>query len=89
MVAAVHSMNGNGVNGSSPLDDYLDLLEAARQIGIHPQSLRRITRKPKRGIVPIPHQVWRGKILFKRATVEMLKANYNGRPGHKPSPLLI
>ena len=29
----------------SPFDEYLDLVEAARELGIHPQSLRRLIKQ--------------------------------------------
>ena len=32
---------------TTPFDDYLDLVESARELSIHPQSLRRLIKQKK------------------------------------------
>jgi len=44
----------------SPFDEYLDLVEAARELGIHPQSLRRLIKQGR-----VPATLFAGKYLFK------------------------
>ena len=40
----------------TPFDNYLDLVEAARELAIHPQSLRRLIKQKK-----IPATLFAGK----------------------------
>jgi excisionase family DNA binding protein len=61
-----------------PFDNYLDLVEAARVLGIHPQSLRRLIKQKK-----VPALVFAGKYLIERDKLEMFKTNYDPRPGRK------
>ncbi len=42
-------------------DNYLDLVEAARTLGIHPQSLRRLIKQKK-----VPALLFAGKYLIER-----------------------
>lgn len=65
-------------------DQYLDLIEAARELGIHPQSLRRLI---KRNLVPA--QQFAGKYLIERTALEVFKANYDPRPGRKRAQKLF
>ncbi len=67
-----------------PFDDYLDLAECARELGIHSQSLRRLIKQKK-----IPATLFGGKYLIKRETLEMFKSNYDPRPGRKPLRRLL
>jgi excisionase family DNA binding protein len=69
---------------NSPFEDYLDLVEAARELGIHPQSLRRLIKQKK-----IPAVLFAGKYLIERDKLEMFKANYDPRPGRKPIRRLL
>ena len=46
---------------SSPFDNYLDLVEAARVLGIHPQSLRRLIKQKK-----VPAVLFAGTYLIVR-----------------------
>ena len=62
----------------SPFDSYLDLVEAARLLGIHPQSLRRLIKQQK-----VPAMLFAGKYLIVRDKLEMFKHNYDPRPGRK------
>ncbi len=68
----------------SPFDDYFDLVEAARDLQIHPQSLRRLIKQKK-----IPAMLFAGKYLIERDKLEMFKANYDPRPGRKPVSRLL
>jgi excisionase family DNA binding protein len=68
----------------SPFDDYFDLVEAARELGIHPQSLRRLIKQKR-----IPATMFAGKYLIERDKLEMFKANYDPRPGRKPIRRLL
>lgn len=68
----------------SPFDDYLDLVEAARFLSIHPQSLRRLIKQKK-----LPAVLFAGKYLIQRDKLEMFKANYDPRPGRKPDRRLL
>jgi excisionase family DNA binding protein len=61
-----------------PFDNYLDLVEAARALGIHPQSLRRLIKQKK-----VPAILFAGKYLIERDKLEMFKSSYDPRPGRK------
>ncbi len=67
-----------------PFDNYVDLVEAARQLNIHPQSLRRLIKQKK-----VPAVLFGGKYLIERDKLEMFKANYDRRPGRKAIHRLI
>jgi len=69
---------------NAPFDDYLDLVEAARALNIHPQSLRRLIKQKK-----VPAILFAGKYLIQRDKLEMFKANYDPRPGRKPLRRLL
>jgi len=69
---------------NAPFDDYLDLVEAARTLNIHPQSLRRLIKQKK-----VPAILFAGKYLIQRDKLEMFKANYDPRPGRKPLRRLL
>lgn len=61
-----------------PFEDYLDLVEAARNLNIHPQSLRRLIKQKK-----VPAVLFAGKYLIRRTELEQFKSNYDPRPGRK------
>ena len=63
---------------TEPFDNYLDLVEAARVLSIHPQSLRRLIKQKK-----MPAILFACKYLIERDKLEMFKANYDSRPGRK------
>jgi len=69
---------------TEPFDNYLDLVEAARILNIHPQSLRRLIKQRK-----IPALIFAGKYLIARDKLEMFKSNYDPRPGRKPIRRLL
>ncbi len=69
---------------SQPFDNFLDLVEAARELNIHPQSLRRLIKQKK-----VPALIFAGKYLIERDKLEMFKTNYDPRPGRKPLRRLL
>ena len=68
----------------SPFDEYFDLVEAARELGIHPQSLRRLIKQGK-----VPATLFAGKYLIERDKLDMFKSSYDPRPGRKPIRRLL
>ena len=68
----------------SLFDDYLDLVEAARELGIHPQSLRRLLKKTR-----VPATMFAGKYLIERDKLNIFKSSYDPRPGRKPIRRLL
>ena len=68
----------------SPFDEYLDLVEAARELGIHPQSLRRLIKQGR-----VPATLFAGKYLIERDKLDMFKSSYDPRPGRKPIRRLL
>jgi len=69
---------------TEPFDNYLDLVEAARELNIHPQSLRRLIKQRK-----VPALIFAGKYLIERDKLQMFKSNYDPRPGRKPIRRLL
>ena len=66
------------------MERYLTLLEAAAELGVHPDSLRRIT---VRGRVPGAVK-WRGKQwLFDRDALFQFASTYRASPGRPPRGL--
>ena len=61
-----------------PFDNYLDLVDAARTLNIHPQSLRRLIKQKK-----VPAVLFAGKYLIERTSLEQFKSSYDPRPGRK------
>lgn len=77
---ATSAMRDGGVNDpNDPFENFLDLVEAARILSIHPQSLRRLIKLGK-----VPAKLFAGKYLIERDKLEMFKSNYDPRPGRKP-----
>jgi excisionase family DNA binding protein len=68
----------------SPFDEYLDLVEAARELGIHPQSLRRLIKQGR-----VPATLFAGKYLIERDKLDIFKSSYDPRPGRKPIRRLL
>lgn len=79
--------------GTSPIEgvetlvlpDYLDLVDAARIVKLHPQSLRRLV---KAGIVPGVH-FWQGKYVFHVPALRQFASAYDPRPGPKQPRRLL
>ena len=68
-------------------EGYVDILEAARMLGIHPQSVRRLI---KRGIIPasllLIGEGESKKWFIKKRDLEKFAANYNPQPGKYGKP---
>lgn len=77
-------LRGNVPVPDSPFDNYLDLVEAARELGIHPQSLRRLIKQGR-----VPATLFAGKYLIERDKLDMFKSSYDPRPGRKPIRRLL
>ena len=64
-------------------EGYVDVLEAARILKIHPMTLRRwISRQRVPGVIKVF-----GKYLIRKVELEQFAANYDGRIGrHRRKP---
>lgn len=60
-------------------DDYYNLIDAARVLGVHPQSLRRIIHAKK-----LKAEKVFGAYLINKQVLEDFKVRYDPRPGRKP-----
>ncbi len=67
-----------------PFDGWSDLVEAARELQIHPQSLRRLIKQGR-----VPATMFGGKYMIERDKLDMFKTNYDRRPGRKRSARLM
>ncbi len=67
-----------------PFDNYLDVLEAAHALGIHPQTVRRLIKRRR-----LPAVMFAGKYLIPRDRLEVFKAAYDPRPGRKFLPTVL
>lgn len=65
-----------------PLEQVLPLLEAARELDIHPDSLRKLANQGK---VPGARK-WAKRWVFDRAQLLTFKRTYRGTPGRSPKP---
>ena len=67
---------------TDPFANWVDLIEAARELGIHPQSLRRLIKQGR-----VPAIMFAGKYLMRRDWLVAFKAAYGPRPGRKPGAM--
>lgn len=65
---------------TDPLDQVCTLLEAARELDIHPDSLRKLAN---RGSVPGARK-WAKRWVFDRARLREFKGTYRNVPGRPP-----
>lgn len=65
-------------------EEWVNLVEAARMIGIHAQSLRRLVKQKK-----IAGTLFAGRYLFRREDVDRFRESYDPRPGRKPMRRLL
>lgn len=65
-------------------EDYLDLVQAAQVLGIHPQSLRRLIKAGN-----VPARMFAGKYLIEKSALNQFKTTYDPRPGRKPIRRLL
>jgi hypothetical protein len=56
----------------------MDLVDAAKFLGIHPQSLRRLIKQDK-----VPATLFAGKYLIERDHLYQFKSTYDPKPGRK------
>lgn len=64
---------------------YIDLVEAAHMLKIHPQSLARLVRAGKGP----PARLFAGKYIMQRTDVEQFGIGYYSRPGRRPMRRLL
>jgi len=64
------------------LDEYADVEEAARRLGIHPESVRRLIRQGK-----LPAIRFSNKWLMEKHVLEQFASHYDPRPGVKATLL--
>jgi len=62
----------------SPFDDFVDLMEAATRLKIHPGSVGRLIRAGE-----LPAQKFAGKWLIRKSVLEQFARVYDPRPGRK------
>ena len=67
-----------------PFEDCLDTVEAARELNIHPQSMRRLSKQNR-----IPARLYGAKYLMESDQLLMFESHYDPRPGRKRSPRLL
>lgn len=72
------------VTTDAVIEDRVSLMEAAEMLGIHHQSVRRLIIHK---VMPATKAfgVW----MIRRVNVEMFQANYDPRPGKKPTGMLF
>lgn len=61
-----------------PFEDYVDVLETARTLEIHPETVRRLIRKGS-----IRATLWGNKYWIKREDLESFASTYDPKPGRK------
>ena len=67
-----------------PFEGWVDIVEAARELNIHPQSMRRLIKQNR-----VPARLYGGKYLIERDQLLMFKSNYDPRPGRKRSASVV
>ena len=55
-----------------PFEGWVDIVEAARELNIHPQSMRRLIKQNR-----VPARLYGGKYLIERDQLLMFKSNYD------------
>jgi excisionase family DNA binding protein len=65
-------------------EHWFDIGEAAKELGIHPQSLRRLIQQKK-----IPATLFAGKYLIHQDKLRTFKESYDPRPGRKKVKRLL
>ena len=62
-------------------EDYLDINEAAREIGMHPQTLRKLAKSEE-----LPAVLFAGKYLIERDALELFRVRNNSHRGRNLEP---
>ena len=60
------------------LEDYVTAIEAARLLGVHPETVKRLCRQGD-----LPAQKFRNTWLIRRETLDVFSNTYDPRPGAK------
>jgi excisionase family DNA binding protein len=60
------------------LENYADVNEVSKRLGIHPESVRRLIRDGK-----LPAIKFGNKWLVEKSLLEQFASSYIGRPGNK------
>lgn len=60
------------------LENYADVDDISRRLGIHPESVRRLIRDGK-----LPAIKFGNKWLVEKSVLEQFASGYDGRPGNK------
>lgn len=63
---------------ASLFEDYTDIIEASRILGVHPNTVRRLIQQGQ-----LPATQFAGKYLIERDKLEMFRTTYDSRPGSK------
>lgn len=61
-----------------PFDKFVDVLEASRELGVHPESVRRLVRQER-----LPGYKYANKWLIRKDVLEQFARTYDRRPGAK------
>lgn len=61
------------------LENYSDVDQVSKRLGIHPESVRRLIRDGK-----LPAIKFGNKWLVEKSVLEQFASGYDGRPGTKP-----
>jgi excisionase family DNA binding protein len=62
-----------------PFDQFVDVLEASRTLGVHPDSVRRLIVREE-----LPAYKYANKWLIRKDVLAEFAKTYYGRPGPKP-----
>jgi excisionase family DNA binding protein len=66
------------MNKETLLENYSDVDQVSRRLGIHPESVRRLIRDGK-----LPAIKFGNKWLVEKSVLEQFASGYDGRPGNK------
>jgi excisionase family DNA binding protein len=73
MSSAVENMSKDTL-----LENYADVDQVSKRLGIHPESVRRLIRDGK-----LPAIKFGNKWLVEKSVLEQFASGYDGRPGNK------
>jgi excisionase family DNA binding protein len=66
------------------LDDYVTVVDAAKRLGIHAESVRRLIRQER-----LPAKKFANSWLIARDVLEQFASGYDKRPGNKATLFTI
>ncbi len=70
--------------GNDRLGNYYDIVEAAAELKIHPQSVRRLIKKGD-----LAATLFAGKYIIEEDEMRSFSQNYDPKPGRKRKPKLF